>query len=180
MRTTTQSAATFGVLATAGLLLAGCAGDGSPTMPTSEAATSSALVSFDPCTVLTPEEMRSFGVDSEEKEDADQGIGDVGCQFMGDPFILGLTKAEKDDMASWESRRGNFDKLESNTVAGRKGLLGITSGSTGKGVCRQILEAGGATVTVQVTYTRPETGKTNDPCADALRVAEMVAPRLPK
>ncbi|WP_190823609.1 DUF3558 domain-containing protein [Saccharopolyspora pogona] len=178
----TRSAVAFGLFAVAGLLLAGCGGGGgsSETTSTSEVPKSSSLASFDPCTVLTPDELRSFGVDTDMKKDADKGLGDVGCKFMGDPFVLGLTKSENDDLAAWEQRRSNFDKLESNTVAGRKGLVGITNGSTGKGVCRQILEAGSGSVTVQVTYTDPETGKAKDPCADTMKVAEAVAPKLPQ
>ncbi|MGI8312587.1 DUF3558 domain-containing protein [Saccharopolyspora hattusasensis] len=178
----TRSAVAFGLFAAGGLLLAGCGGAGGSSEATStgEAPKSSALASFDPCAVLTPEELRSFGVDPDVKKDADKGLGEVGCKFMGHPFVPGLTKSEKDDLAAWEQRRSNFDKLEPNTVTGRKGLVGITNGSTDKGVCRQILEAGGGSVTVQVTYTDPETGKTNDPCADATKVAEAVAPKIPQ
>lgn len=177
----TRSTAVAVALA-AGFLLAGCTGGtgGGETTPTSEETKSSALAGFDACTVLSPEELQSFGVDPNDKEDSDQGLGDVGCNYMGDPFILGLTKAEGDDLASWQQKKDNFDKLEPNTVAGRQGLVGITKGSTGKGVCRQILEAGSGSVTVQVAYKDPETGKTNDPCADATRVAETVAPKLPQ
>ncbi|GAA0532783.1 hypothetical protein GCM10011581_17510 [Saccharopolyspora subtropica] len=163
----------------AGLLLGGCGGGGGDkAAPTSEAP-SSGLANFDVCTVLSPEELRGFGVDPDNKRDADQGLGDVGCKYMGDPFVLGLSKAEGDDLASWERKRSNFDRLEPNSVAGREGLVGITKGSTGKGICRQILAAGGGSVTVQVTYTDPDTGSTSDPCADATRVAELVAPKLP-
>lgn len=184
MRTMLRTRSTFvAVASTAGFLLAGCAGGagGEAPAPTSDAPPkSSALAAFDPCTVLSPEELRSFGVDPDYKKPVDQGMGDVGCDFMGDPFVLGLTKAEDDGLASWEARKDNFDKLEPNNVAGRKGLIGITSGSTGKGVCSQYLEAGTGSVTVHVTYTDPETGKTADPCADATKVAEAVAPKLPQ
>lgn len=168
------------VLAASGLLLAGCGAGGQAPAPTSEAPNSSALASFDPCTALTPEELQSLGVDPSEKEPVDEGMGDVGCDFTGEEIILSITKAEQDDLASWKARSDNFDRLDPNTVAGREGLVGVTKGSTGKGVCRQIVGAGGSSVTTQVTFVDPNTGKTADPCAEATKAAEVLVPKLPQ
>ncbi|WP_433870273.1 DUF3558 family protein [Saccharopolyspora sp. CA-218241] len=165
--------------AAAGLLLAGCSGgssapEGNP--PSSEA--TNVLQNFDPCTVLTPEEIQSFGA-SPEGEPSDLGLGETGCDFDGEVFDFGILKAPESDQAYWEGQKNNFDRFEPNQVGSHAGFSGISTGGAGQGVCSQMMYVGSGTVTVDVTY-RSDTMAGADPCAKAMEIAQAVEPKLPQ
>jgi hypothetical protein len=127
---------------------------------------------------MTPDELRTLGL-KPEKQRPHNELGDVGCQLPGTPFTLAFYKAERNDLAYWEGQRGNFAKLDPNRVGARKGLSGIVNGAQGQGICRQMVEAGGGTVTVTVNYNGDKIAG-NDPCAKALEIAKQIEPKLPK
>jgi uncharacterized protein DUF3558 len=181
MRTTRVVA--VGALAVAGLLLAGCGGSGggeaaSPT--TGQPSGPSPLASFDPCTVLSQQELQAFGV-TEPGEVFDQGIGEPGCEFNagGGDYLLTIYKAEGSDRAYWEQRRDNFGLFEENQVGSHAGIAAIEKGAMGHGGCRQIMESGGGSVSVDIQLSADKK-QGNDPCAKALEIARVVEPKLPK
>lgn len=177
MRTTRS--AVLAALAASGLLLAGCGGGAQGGSPAPASPTPSALVNFDPCTALTPEELQANGVAPQGKP-VDQGVGEVGCEFEGEEVLLTVLKAEQRDLAQWQENQSNFDEFELNQVGSHQGARGIAAGGTGQGVCNQLIEAGDGTVDVVITYMSAQGLEAKDPCADAMKVAQQIEPKLPK
>ena len=180
VNTRTRRSTATTVLASAGLLLlaAGCTGgDGGATPPPSEPPRQDALAAFDPCTTFSPEQLQSYGA-TDPGEAVDQGIGEPGCDFEAEGFLLTVYKAPGRGIDYWEGRRANFSRFDSNQVGSRQGVTAITAGSEGQGLCRQILESGGGTVSVAVKYDADNI-QGNDPCAKALEIAQQIEPKLP-
>lgn len=171
----TSRGAAVAALASVGLILAGCGGGGDAA-PTSEAPKPSALASLDPCTVLSPQELQSIGVQPQGKP-VDQGIGEPGCRFTGGPVRFTVYKAEKSDRAYWEGQRGQMGVFEPNQVGAHEGIKAIPKGSVGHGLCRQIMLADTGSVSVDAN-TNSSAGA--DPCSDALKIAQQIEPKLPK
>lgn len=174
MRTTRSAAAV--VLAATGLLVTGCAGVGGNEPAPAPPAGPSPLVGFDPCTAFSPEELQAQGFDA-KGEPVDQGVGEVGCDFESEEILLTLLKAENSDMSYWEGRRASFDEFTPNQVGAHQGIRGVAAGGQGHGVCRQIILSGGGSVVSQVTHS---SGTASDPCADAMKIAQQIEPKLPK
>ncbi|MEV6233714.1 DUF3558 family protein [Saccharopolyspora shandongensis] len=181
MRTT--RIAVTGALAAAGLLLAGCGGTGGGNSPStteqSQPAKPSALASVDPCTVVPPDELKSFGVTKPGKF-VDQGIGEPGCDFKTGDYLLTIYKAENSDLAYWQGRRDNFGIFEPNKVGSHEGIKAVTRGSVGQGLCRQIIAAGGGSVSVAIKYDADKIQSDDATCAKAMEIAQVVEPKLPK
>ncbi|MGI8309121.1 DUF3558 family protein [Saccharopolyspora hattusasensis] len=166
-------------LAAAGLLAAGCSGGTAPKPePSTEPTTSNALASFDPCTALTPTEIRSFGAAPEGKPN-DLGIGEVGCDYMGEDFEFGVLKAGKSDEAYWQQRRNSFDAFTPNQVGSHSGFAGIALSGKGQGVCRQMMYVGSGSVIVDITYSADKIQSDDATCAKAMEIAQVVEPKLP-
>lgn len=136
------------------------------------------MANFDPCTVLTPEELQANGVSPESKP-FDQGLGEVGCEFEGEEVLLTVLKAEGRNLAQWQENRDNFDEFELNQVGSHPGARGIAAGGTDQGVCNQFIEAGDSTVDVQITYMSAQDLASKDPCGEAMKFAELIEPKLP-
>lgn len=181
MRTTRFTAAAVG--AAAGLLLAGCsASDNTASQtPSTQNAEQSSLAGFDPCSVLSQPELQHYGV-SQPGEPVDQGIGEPGCSFKADggAYLLTIYKAEKSDRTYWEQRRGNFGVFESNQVGSHQGIKAIEHGAVGQGGCRQIIESGGGSVSVDITFRSDKIESDDATCAKAMEIAQVVEPKLPK
>ncbi|GAB3676898.1 hypothetical protein GCM10027597_16920 [Saccharopolyspora tripterygii] len=175
MRTRSGVAA---ALAAGGLLIAGCSGSGSSGAPAPEP-TPDLLTSFDPCSVLSPEEIQSFGA-SPEGEPADQELGEAGCDFKGGDFNFGVLKAGDGNEAYWQGQRAQFDKFMPNQVGDRAGFSGISAGGAGQGVCSQFIYVGKGSVIVDVTYRSDKVQGDEATCAKALEIAQVVEPKLPK
>ncbi|MGI8309773.1 DUF3558 family protein [Saccharopolyspora hattusasensis] len=176
MRKTRSVAA---ALAGVGLLLAGCAGGSGQQEQQPQASNGpSPLASFDPCTVLTQEQMQKYELRLNQVRPVDE-LGDVGCKIGGEVFFLGLYKAESDDLAYWESQRSNFAEFEKNRVGPREGIRGIANGTQGHGLCREIIEVAGGSVWVQVAY-KSDKLEGSDPCGKALEIAQAIEPKLPR
>lgn len=161
-----------------GLFLAGCSGSGSSGAPAPEPE-ADLLAGFDPCTVLSPEEIQSFGA-SPQGEPADQGLGEAGCDFKGGDFNFGLLKASDGNEAYWQGQRSQFDKFTPNQVSDRAGFSGISAGGAGQGVCSQFMYVGKGSVIVDVTYRSDKMPGDEATCAKAMEIAQVVEPKLPK
>ncbi|MGP4015351.1 DUF3558 family protein [Saccharopolyspora sp. 5N708] len=181
MRTTRVAVA--GVLATAGLVLAGCGGTGGSGDPSasseSQPAGPSPLAAVDPCTVVPQDDLQAFGVTG-PGEAVDQGVGEPGCDFDAGDFILTIYKAEQDDLSYWEGQKSKFSIFERNQVGPREGIKAVTTGSQGTGMCRQIIEAGGGSVSVALNYDSDKAPSDETTCAKAMEIAQVVEPKLPQ
>lgn len=178
MPTTRASAAA--ALVVAGLLASGCSGG--PGAGESEPISTSAqasLAGFDECNALSESELRSIGVSGPGTR-VDQGIGEPGCEFEGDKFVLTVYKAEDDDRGYWERRRDNFERFENNRVGSHDGAQTVTKGSGGLGMCSQMIFAGGGTVSAAVAYEAGEAPSDDETCDQATEIAKLIEPKLPK
>lgn len=171
----------IGLIAASGIFLAACndgiSGNPGPTTGSSastNAGGDAALNKLDPCTLLTTQELQQYQVRS--KGEPLNSSDEQGCDFLGSPDSLSrginLTKS-KDSVASYVERADTFVKLTKNNVSGRDGVQVQISKSNTE--CSQIIGVGSGTVSVAVTGD-----KSGNPCGDALQIAQVVEPRLPK
>lgn len=163
------------LLAAAGLLVGGCgsAVSGAPTPPTVGDASQ-----VDMCTILTDAELSELGIDLGSREQVDE-LGVVGCQWVGTPITLRLERNE-DTVAEYVERRDDpaFVTFTENKVNGRSGVqLSVTD--LGED-CVQLTDGGPVSLAVGVAKAFSREQVELDPCAVALRIAEMIEPRLPK
>jgi Protein of unknown function (DUF3558) len=101
---------------------------------------------------------------------------EAGCGFRGYPDSLSpgisLNKS-KDSVDSYVKRADTFVKFTQNKVNGRAGAQTQISDSNTE--CSQVIAVG--TGDVRVAVLRDKSG---DPCGNALKLAQLVEPRLPK
>ena len=158
-------------LAVVGLVAAGCASH----VP--DVATDPNKV--DMCTILTDAELSQLGVRPGSRVPLDQE-GSVGCEWVGKPLRLSLER-DKETVAAYRARpRGPaFIAFTENTVNGRAGLRFAVDRDGGTD-CEQLIDGGPVSFVVSVaSMSRPKSMRT-DSCAEALRIAQLIEPRLPK
>ena len=134
----------------------------------------------DPCKLLHKEELQEFGINSDSKPY--EFIDEKGCDWDGAPKSITLSKGIQgldffDRRASWHI------KYLRNMINNRPGAL--MQGSPTNTECSQVLAVGTGDVVVTMFYFRPTGADTNyqyppDPCSDALAIATIIEPRLPK
>ena len=132
---------------------------------------------MDMCTVLTDVELSALGIDLSTRQQVHE-LGVVGCQGVGKPFTLDLERDE-DTIAEYVARRNDpaFVTFAENAVNGRAGVrFGVRSSGD---QCAQLLDGGPVSLVVSVANSS-SLGPPIDPCAEALRIAEMIEPRLPE
>lgn len=152
-----------------GLLAAGC-GAASP------AVTDSSRV--DMCSILSDAELSQLGITPGTRMPVDRE-GSVGCEWAGTPFLLSLER-DSHTLASYRGRpRGPaFISYAENTVNGRPGArFKVDRDGTD---CEQLIDGGSVSLVVSVTPAVTGNGPSIDSCAEALRIARIVEPRLPR
>ena len=159
-------------VAVVGLLGTGC-GSGAPAAPAVGDASR-----VDMCTILTDAELRELGAQVDTREKTDE-LGVVGCIWGGKPFTLRLENNE-DTVTEYRERRDapNFTHFRDNMVNGRDGVQ--FSVRTPDEQCVQLMDGGPVSLAVGVAKAFSREPVPLDPCAEALRIAEMIEPRLPK
>ncbi|MGW1679055.1 DUF3558 family protein [Saccharopolyspora sp. NPDC002376] len=177
MRTKRLVVAATGVAA--GLVLAGCSTPVGDVTPTKQQESPNVLAGVDPCKILSAEDVQAFGV-SDPGEPVDQGIGEQGCDYSADDLAFTVYKAEDHDRGYYESRKDNIAVYEPNKVGSRDGIKQITKGSTGQGVCNQVIEVGSGSALVQVSYSADKIPSDDETCAKAMEIAKVVESKLPK
>jgi hypothetical protein len=157
------------------LLAAGCGTTGSGTPAVSAVADASGV---DMCTILTDVELSQLGIDLDTRKQVNK-LGVVGCQWVGKPFTLRLER-DKDTVAAYQTRRRDpaFTSFTDDTVNGRSGLY--LSVRRDRADCAQLMDGGPVSLTVAVAPAFSLNGPKVDSCAEALRIAQMIEPRLPK
>lgn len=130
------------------------------------------------CTILTGAELTALGVQLDTRTRFNKA-GVVGCRWLGKPFTLSLER-DNDTLAGYQAHRHDpkFVNFADNTVNGRAGAhLGVgPSGSQ----CAQLIDGGSVSLSVSVAVPSNLNPPPIDPCAEALRIAQMIEPRLPK
>ncbi len=161
------------MVAALGVLAAGCGSQlwGAPVPPAVADASQ-----VDMCTILSGRELGELGIKQDTRTPFDE-VGVVGCQWVGEPFTLSMDR-DKHTLASYQTRRDPaFVSLADNTVNGRAGTQLVLD--RGGAQCTQLMDGGPVSLTVSVAASS-RLGPPIDACAEALRIAEMIEPRLPK
>jgi Protein of unknown function (DUF3558) len=154
-----------------GLLAVGCA-HRTPGTPVADAST------VDMCTILTGAELSQLGIRPDSHEPVDQA-GSVGCEWKGEPVAVSLERDEE-TVASYRARRGPaFVTFAENVVNGRAGVT-FSVHRDGGTDCEQLMDGGPVSLVVRVTSALRPNGPQIDSCAEALRIAQLIEPRLPR
>jgi Protein of unknown function (DUF3558) len=156
------------------LVAAGCGAPGPGNAPPTVADSGQ----VDMCTILTDQELTQLGARPDSRELVDRP-GSVGCSWRGTPFALTLER-DGETVAAYKARdRGPaLITFAENTVNGRAGVrFGVEHGGTD---CEQLIDGGSVSLVVSVAPALSVTGPKVDSCAEALRIAQMIEPRLPK
>jgi hypothetical protein len=130
------------------------------------------------CTVLTDVELTGLGIKLATRKQVNE-LGVVGCQWVGKPIRLRLERDE-DTLAAYRARRDDpaFTSFSNNRVNGRAGVqLSVERDRTD---CAQLMDGGPVSLTVAVAPAFSLDPPKIDSCAEALRIAQMIEPRLPK
>jgi hypothetical protein len=156
-----------------GLLAAGCGSQMSGA--TAPPAVSDAS-QVDMCTVLSDRELSELGAKLDTRK-AFNEVGVIGCRWVGKPFTLSLER-DKDTLASYQARRRDpaFVSFVDNRVNGRVGVQLVVDRDGSQ--CAQLMDGGPVSLVVGVAASS-SLGPI-DSCAEALRIAKMIEPRLPK
>lgn len=157
------------------LLAAGCGSQvpGAPALPAVGDASR-----VDMCTILTNPELSQLGIELSSRKQ-DNVLGVVGCGWVGKRITLSLDR-DKDTVAQYKARRHDpaFTSFVDNTVNGRSGAhLSVYRDRTD---CTQFMDGGPVSLAVSVAQAGLYSGPPIDSCAQALRIAQMIEPRLPK
>ncbi|MGH4002325.1 MAG: DUF3558 family protein [Pseudonocardiaceae bacterium] len=158
-----------------GLLAAGCGSQVSEA-PTSPVVADASRV--DMCTILTDAELTGLGIKLDTRKHVDE-LGVVGCQWVGQPITLRLER-DNDAIAAYQTRKDDpaFTSFSENSVNGRTGVqLSVERDRTD---CAQLMDGGPVSLTVAVAPSFSRNPRPIDSCAEALRIAKMIEPRLPK
>lgn len=159
------------VVAAAGMLGAACAPKAAPAVADAR--------TVDMCAILTDAELSQLGVRPDSRETLDQ-FGSVGCEWVGKPLRLSLER-DKETVASYRSRQRGpaFITFAENEVNGRAGLTFAVDRDGGTD-CEQLIDGGSVSLVVHVASTTSPDGHRIDSCPEALRIAQLIEPRLPK
>ena len=162
------------LLAVPALLVGGCGSSpsGAPAPPEVGDASSVNM-----CTVLTDAELSGRGINPSTRQQVDE-LGVVGCQWVGQSIRLSLERDE-DSISEYAARRDDpvLHRFQENTVNSRAGIQFSVRRSGEQ--CVQLMDGGPVSLSVAVG-TASSLGPPVDTCAEALRIAEMIEPRLPK
>ncbi len=132
----------------------------------------------DLCTVLTDAELTGLGIEVNSRKQVNR-LGLVGCKWYGKPFLLGLER-DNETVASYKARRHGpaFTSFADNTVNGRAAVH--LSVDPDRDDCTQLVDGGSVSLAVNVSPAFNPQGPSVDSCAEALRIAQMIEPRLPR
>lgn len=172
-RSLVAACAGFVLLGTAGCGPGGLAGDdsGEPSAPPQEAG----LAGVDPCAVLSPEKLTELGLEG-PGQPLNDAPSEPGCDYMGDVIGATVSKNQGKTVESY-AKQANWAKFESTDVNGRVGASAVDKGATQARICSAMFNAGGGVIVVDVSETRPGN---LDECGEALKIAKLIEPNVPK
>ena len=165
---------------TAVAVLGGCAGAISGAPSTSEAPSAGGRPTMDPCTVLSDTELAQLGMQPETRRTV-QELDAIGCGWRGQPLGLSLT-TNPDTIADYRERKDDpvFVTFAENQVNDRPGVQ--TQVAISGEQCAQAVGTGAGVLSVGVSLSGRARvdGVQVDPCAEALRITELIEPRIPE
>jgi hypothetical protein len=131
----------------------------------------------DMCTILSDRELAELGITLDTRTPFDE-VGVVGCYWLGKPFTLSLDR-DNNTLASSQPRRRDpaFVSVADNMVNDRAGTQLVLDRDSSQ--CTQLMDGGPVSLTVSVAASS-NLGPPIDACAEALRIAQLIEPRLPK
>jgi hypothetical protein len=132
----------------------------------------------DMCTILADAELTALSIEAKSRKPVNR-LGLVGCKWQGKSFLLGLER-DKETVASYKARRNDptFTSFADNTVNDR--VAAHLSVDRDRADCTQLMDGGPVSIVVNVAPAGLYAGPKIDSCAEALRIAQMIEPRLPK
>ncbi|MER7380804.1 DUF3558 family protein [Saccharopolyspora hirsuta] len=136
----------------------------------------SSLGQVDPCTMLSPEDLAAFGLRGPGEPD-DNGASEPGCYFPGDPISGTFFKNQEMTVATYGDKPGIWEKYDRSQVDGRAAASGIATGAAEAGVCSTLFDAGGGVIILTVSN---KGDSSIDACAEGMKIAEKIAPKLPR
>ena len=162
-------------VAMTGLLAAACGSQGT-TAPAPPPVADASKV--DMCTILTDSELMSLGAQPSTRRSFNNA-GVIGCRWQGKSYTLSIER-DNSTLARYRAHRNDptFINFTDNTVNGRTGSHFSVDKNGSQ--CAQLIDGGSAALSVSVAVARNLTPAPADPCAEALRIAQMIEPRLPK
>ncbi|MER6987813.1 DUF3558 domain-containing protein [Saccharopolyspora hirsuta] len=164
---------TVGACAGAALLVA--AACGTPQEDPAPTASNQGLAQIDPCTMVSPDVLASFGLRQPgDPEDGDPS--EPGCYFNGDK-IAGIFYKNQEKTVESYGQQDNWAKYDRLEIDGRPAASAIDKGSTQARICSALFDAGGGVIKLTVTEKRDQG---LDECGEAVKIAEAVAPRMPR
>ncbi len=120
--------------------------------------------------------MESFGLEF-PGESIDQLPWTSECDYSGDPVGVRFVKNTRQTVASSE-RKDVWAEFERIEVNGRSGARAITKGATQARTCNVMFDAGQGMIQVRVQEVALPDDV--DECAEALKIAETVEPKVPE
>ncbi|MER5389821.1 DUF3558 domain-containing protein [Saccharopolyspora sp. NPDC002686] len=173
MRTLSRSAVAACV-GSAVLALAACGGS-VPDDNSAPSEQSKGLAQVDPCGMLTPDELKSFGFEETGELDSTNS-SEPGCRFNGRPFRATFSKNQEKTVESFE-KQDNWAKFERTEIDGRPAASAVDKSATQARICSALVDAGGGVVVIDVSEFRDQG---LDECAEGLKIAKAVASKLPR
>jgi hypothetical protein len=168
--------------AVVGLLAAGCGTQTSPSAapaaPSAAPAKVADAAGVDMCTILSDSELTALGVRLDSRRPFNtQGV--IGCRWLGKPYTLSMER-DNSTLAGYQAQRTRpqFVDFSDNTVNGRSGAHFSISRSGLQ--CVQLIDGGSTSLSINVAVPANLKPAPIKPCDEALRIAEMVEPRLPR
>lgn len=163
------------LVAAVGLLAVGC-GSQAPKAPKAPAVADASAVNM--CTILTGAELTGLGVRPETRQHFSKS-GVIGCRWLGKAYTLSLERANS-TLSGYQASRNDskFITFADNKVNGRAGAhFGVERNGS---QCAQLMDGGPVALSVSVAVPSTLNPRPVDPCAEALRIAQMIEPRLPE
>lgn len=130
----------------------------------------------DMCTILSDPELAQLSITPSSRTPVNRESS-VGCEWAGKAFILSLER-DAQMLASYKTRpRPAFISFAENTVNGRPAAR-FKVDRDGMD-CEQLMDGGPVSLVISVAPV-VSASPSVDSCAEALRIARMIEPRLPK
>ncbi|MER7010373.1 DUF3558 domain-containing protein [Saccharopolyspora sp. NPDC000359] len=155
------------------LAVAGCGGPAGQT-PDPESQTQG-LEQLDPCGIFTDDDLQAFGLEGPGSPET--GIAsEPGCYYNGDRTAVVVYKNQEQTVEAY-GQQSNWAKFDALTVDGRKAASAIDKTATQARICSTLFDAGGGSIIVDVSESRDQG---LDECAESQKIAEAIAPRMPR
>ncbi|MER7010379.1 DUF3558 domain-containing protein [Saccharopolyspora sp. NPDC000359] len=161
--------------ACAGAVVLAVAACGAPQEDPAPTRSDQGLAQIDPCTMVPSDVLASFGL-REPGDPEGAGSSGPGCYFNGDK-IAGIFYKNQEKTVESYGQQDNWAKFDRLEIDGRPAASAIDKGSTQARICSALFDSGGGLIKITVTEKRDQG---IDECGEAVKIAETIAPRMPR